>query len=249
VKHYTAKDDRYLIRTHTTTTAKEQAAHLARSYGSVKLRRRKLMARGKIAPTTRVANRRWNEDEKAAVELLLQQGKNIQTVAQAIGRSQKAISDLLRRNNQTVDAIRDRRGARVRSVADIARLFFVHCHTPARWIARGWLQAERNAAHARHGAADWLLTDAARQAFIELREGWVAWEPSQISDVAWRTYAANIRARSGGKWLSMADVAARYHVGATTVCEWYRQGKMAGVASVKYTHRYFWSADLKEARP
>jgi hypothetical protein len=248
-RRYTTDEDRYLIRTHRSTPAVEQATHLGRSYGSVRLRRRKLMARGKIATTRRAANRVWSEDEKATVELLIQQGKGVTAIAREIDRAPTAIDDLLHRNGQTIEAMRNRRGARVRAAAEIARLFFVHTHTPPRWIRRGWLQAERNGAHVRHGVSHWLITDTALQAFIDLRESWVAWQPSQIRDPHWRAYAFAARGRANGEWLSIADVAQRYHVGVTTVGHWYASGQMAGIATVRYIHRYFWSADIVGWQP
>ena len=244
---YTDDDDRYLIRTHRQLTVAQQARRMGRSAYSVKWRRAQLIARGLLAPTNRHTNRQWSEDEKAAVEVRLKQGANVDTIAAELRRSRRAVADCVLRTGETFNGLR---AGRVHTANAVARMFSVGSHTPLCWIARGWLCAQRNGAYAAGAGGDWSITDAALLDFLALREGWVAWQPSQLQKPHWRAYATEHRAQAGGMWLAQSETAQRYSVTPSTVSGWYGDGRMASVATVKWhSTRYFWSADLDAWQP
>ena len=244
--YYTEADDTYLAETYSTLTATEQARALGRSYDSIIQRRRRLVARGMVDRQHRAYNPAWSEDERAAVELMLQQGAGVDVIARKVGRSRRGIAKRLRNDRLTIDGMRARRGAHVRTIASIATLFFVGRRAVVIWIARGWLHANRNGVKTTCGYAAYLITDQALIDCINCRDSWVAWQPSQIQDPHWRAYAAEIRRVADGEWVSSVTYARRVHVAPTTVNAWYRRGPLVGIRSIKWNGwRYFWSSDLE----
>jgi transposase len=255
-RFYTAEEDAFLIATVKTLRVRDQAAHLGRAPESVEYRRRVLMHRGDLDITQRARNRLWTEDEKALVDVMLQEGASVPQIARKTKRTVEAIYRLASREQTPIDAIRDRRGARVRTAFEVGTFMGVSHHMVARWISYGLLDAARNNACAkrfsqqRRGAPHYLITDQALMRFVEQRNTWMAWTVDRMTDADWRMYAERLRTDAGGYWMSLSEVAERYIVGYTTAVGWRLRGYMAGVTTARYgrTH-YFWSADLEGWEP
>lgn len=93
--------------------------------------------------------------------------------------------------------------------------------------------------------AAYLITDTAIEAFLANRATWYAWDPSRITDPAWRAVAEHLRAQTPARWLTTQEVADRLGYDVGTVRLWHEQGQTAGMATARYgTHLYWWSGDL-----
>jgi hypothetical protein len=255
-RFYTAEEDAYIIATVKTLRVRDQAAHLDRAPESIEYRRRALMHQGRLDIAQRARNRPWTEDEKALVDVMLQEGAGVPAIARKTKRTVDAIYRLASREHASIDTIRDRRGARVRTAFETATFMGVSHGVVARWVSYGLLDAARNNARAKRfdhhprGAAHYLISDQALMRFVEQRTTWMAWTVDRMADTDWRAYAAQLRAEAGGVWVSLADVAKRYIVAYSTAARWRARGYMAELTAARYGHMYyFWSADLSRWQP
>ncbi len=214
-----AEDARaFLIKTHERLSAAQQARRLRLRYSYVLKLRSALIAEGKIQPGDRKVQRPWRAGDDRKVDLLLRQGRSVVAVAEAVGRTARAVVLRLRARGTTVDEVR---AGHVWSVRQVAALFGVGEGVTYTWKARGWLRSEANGsgehlgrALPARGAPEQLVTRAALAEFLAVREAWPAYEPAQIGDAALRTIAEQERARAGGRWLSSREYAqlAGYHI-------------------------------------
>jgi hypothetical protein len=93
--------------------------------------------------------------------------------------------------------------------------------------------------------ATYLITDTAIEAFLANRATWYAWDPSNITDPAWRALAETLRAQTDGRWLTTQEVADRLGVVVGTAYMWHERGWTEGLTIARYgTHLYWWSEDL-----
>lgn len=107
------------------------------------------------------------------------------------------------------------------------------------WIRAGWLDATKSGS-AR--TCDWRISRVALLQFLANRATWMAWSVEQIADPSYRQIARNLR-MGQPCWLSVGEVAARYHVTRRAVLVWLSEQQL--VPSVLYARRlWVWSADL-----
>lgn len=247
---WTDEENTFLRQTHTTHTIAAQASALNRTYQSIAHQRRRLG----LAPTGRREYKLWTENDAVLIDLMLSSGSSVTFIARKLKRSVNAVHTYVRQKGWSIKAIRRSPVARVWTAIEVARLFGVSGAMVTVWIDRKWLRAVRNNAgaqqrrqRAKRRAPQYLIHDEAIQALIERRETWPAWEPRAMTDAGWRSYAEEVRAAAGGRWLSTAEVAARMGYSVASVKYWRLRGKFAGVASTTYDGRhYYWSADLDD---
>lgn len=71
------------------------------------------------------------------------------------------------------------------------------------WIRRGWLAKPHTSAY--KGRKYHRLTRGQLEAFLEVQEAWVAWEPDDLVDEGLRQWAREERERAGWRWLSSRE--------------------------------------------
>lgn len=217
----------------------------------------------------------WTDDELQTLDRLIHQGKPAHIIARRLKRPLWALRnrrDLVERRRGVVY----RRGelARLFGVNDKIVVFW----QKRGWIPRtrngAWIAEQADAAQMEFEAffraleptlegtghtpspqnhnhnAQYLITDTAIEAFLLNQDTWVAWEPKQITDPAWRALAETIRAGMDGCWLTSAELETRFGMKATTASRWHNHGDLAGVRVVKYgSALFFWAADIAHWTP
>lgn len=241
---WSGSEREYLIQTYPTHTAQEQANALGRSLASVNHVRSLLLQSGLVQPTQRRYNPAWTADEQYSVLEYLDRGWSVRKIAANMpGRSAEAICSWVERRGYQLKSLR-----RKYSLAELGRLFGVSDDKISKvWIKRGWLAASydkiprrqrRGKQYRRHIYVEYdALMD-----FLDYRPAWPYWQPAWITDPDWREAAEDCRAAAGGHWLSVADVAQRYHYCTTPVQSWIRAGLLKATKSA-YAY-YIWSTDL-----
>jgi|GEM_PF-2272822 len=175
---------------------------------------------GRPKPARRAAQR-WTFDEDARLELLLERGLSNAQIADRLGRTEHSV-DL--RIDRTPGM---RAASRPLTAREVARRLGIPCSKGVvTWIRAGWLQATRSQIGAGRGLR-WLVTEAAMFAFMEDPQHWHRWTAERIPDLALREWATEIR--STERFLTLGEVARRYHVTTDAVRRWWQLGHVRTV--------------------
>jgi hypothetical protein len=98
--------------------------------------------------------------------------------------------------------------------------------------------------------AAYLITDTAIEAFMANRATWYAWEPADITDLAWRALAETLRAQTNDRWLTTEEFADRVGCSVHTARVWHQKGQVEGIETARYgIHLYWWSEGVDTWTP
>lgn len=181
----------------------------------------------------------WTVNEEQQVIELLQAGVVGRSLERRTGRSVRAIRLFFNKRGITISDLRRDVGG-CRTMLEVARLMNVPHQTVYDWIMAKELAQAGPVRRTREPHR--YITDDALMTFLAYRPAWPDWEPNAMTDADWRGYAEEQRAVAGGRWLTTADIASRYHVAPGTVTGWIARGAL--VAMERKRRYYVWSATL-----
>lgn len=246
---WTDQEHAFLITTHTTLRAVDQARQLGRDYDTVCWKRQTLIAAGHIAPHTRAYAPVFTDADRERIVELAQQGYSVARISRALKRTYAStIHEIARLGG--IRALRREETSRVRTPAEIGVLFTRTKHTVDKWVRLGWIDSTRNGRSVRSLRPCRLITDEGIQCFLAKRAYWPAWHPADITDPDWQAYAQEVREEAGGDWVPLKTVAHQTGIRHTHLCAWWRAGKLTRFTTLSYGtgargHEYFiWSADV-----
>lgn len=243
-RHLTDEERDFLVRTHGTLTAVEQARHLKHDYDAVCFQRQRLIRAGLIAPHTRSYAPVYTDDDRARIVELAQAGYSVMRIGRALGRSYGSIVHEIGRMGG-IKQLRSDPTARVWTPAELGELFGLTKKTIDKWVRLGWIASTRNTAPRRgRQRTDRLITDEALQAFLGKREYWPAWHPADITDEDWRDYARDLR--SAGDWVTCMEIARQHELVLARIYAWFRLRRDRGIQWMRYGREVFvWSTDVE----
>lgn len=217
-----------LIRLSRQRTLFEIAAEMDLTYAQVKRQRQVLYHAGRIQRLGRPDRRRWTPDEVMELQDLVDRGLSVQQIARRLKRSVNAID--IKATPQRARISRRNRSD-VATYREVARIFgFSGSKITAKWVRQGWLKSVRGR-QARRGHHFVRRLDL--WSFVENPEAFVAWDAERITDPDLQAYALEQRAKHP-RWLSVGEVARRYHVLHDTVNTWINQHRFPLECLVKW---------------
>ncbi len=245
-RYWTQEERAFLVETHATLTAVEQAQALGRDYDVTCWQRQQLIRAGLITPHTRKYARIYTPDDDARIVELVQEGRSLRAISRELKRSYPSLYTHITQDLGGLKTLRGEPTSRVWSPLELANLFGLSRKTIQKWIQRGWIEVKRNkVGKLKHHKAPALITDEALQRFLERREHWPAWSPHTITDPDWKEHALEVRCNAGGEWVSMVAIARQCGIRLTRLYAWWRAGKLAELTTLVYGHEYFiWSTDV-----
>lgn len=237
--------------TYATHTVAEQMQLLgiSRSY-TLKLRSRLIRA-GAVDPADRVGRAAWTATKIADIQMALENGESLRTIARRCKTTPNAIIQALDARGLSVTAIRQDALWQVRTLNQVAALFGVTHGRVTLWRQKKWLKARPNgswAARKKTAFAYLLVSDEALLAFLQVREAWPFYDPDAITDPDWREAAQDARANAGGRWVTARDYAESRGYAPSYGAEQIRRGDVALPTQKIGNQWYIWIADT-EAQP
>ena len=180
------------------------------------------------------APRYWTRHEIDTLLTMIDQGRGYDAIARRLGRTREAVEIKAKRLGYR---LLDERAALTCSA--VQRMLGLRCpKTVARWITAYGLTA-RNAGTKRRPL--WRIQHEDLMAWLEDRHHWMAYDPADVPRATFREHLTEIR-QGQSRWLTPGDVAARYHVGSSTVQQWREKG---WVPMTRYGNWWVWEADLE----
>jgi hypothetical protein len=227
----------FLVASHDELSATQQADVLAAPLRRVRHWRHQLYAAGVLVRGDAATFAPFDDERHgAAIRRLLAEGYHPTYVANLRNmRHSHKVYELAA--NVTVPAER-----RTWSMKEVAALFDVSVNTMWCWTGHGFLPDYRLSP--KH---HWFWWSSDLQAFIENRTTWLYWEPAQLTDAAWRRRAETARANAGGRWLSLQELAAWWHLSDEALQSFTLRGGMAGLPTYRAHARYWWVTPEDEA--
>jgi DNA-binding transcriptional MerR regulator len=231
-------------------TAPDLAAELGVHVATVRRYRQALIAEGRLLPR----HRRWTLADREQINDLVQQGRNLVQIAQALRVSEAALERALLRWGLTLRGLR-RQEVQVRTLDGVADLLGVPRPRVRHWVAKGWLKARRNGTKnrsakqiGRHGGRigdrrHARINDLDIQDFLALRAAWPSWEPAAIPDPLWREEAEELRRAAGGRWVKLSELAQRWHYSPKSAPQWLRSGRWPVEHTSWANATYIWETD------
>ena len=212
----------------------EQARRLCRPVSNLAGTRRQLIRASQISVQPRPPRRAWTAADRELLGQLIDTGHSYDAIAEKLGRSRKAIILECKRRNRRLLNTRALMTAR-----EVAELLGKPCSkTVSRWIALGWLKA-RNAGTPERPL--WRIALDDLWTFLENPNTWMAWQPVTIADPDLRGWALELR-QDQPRWLTVGEVAQRYHVVQQTVNQWIEKAELK---AVKYGNHWIRECDLE----
>lgn len=175
----------------------------------------------------------WTQKDNARLEELLDAGHSYDKIADCMGRTETSIKLQAKRRRHgllSTDAL---------TTAAVQRILGLGCSkTVVHWIERGWLPA-------RNSGRFWRIQQTDLDVFLAKRAYWMAWHPTLIPDPELRAWAEEER-RGQPRWLTPAEVAARYAVEHGAVNAWIQKGWLP---ATKYGNQWIWEGYLEGWKP
>lgn len=167
-----------------------------------------------LAPV-RARRAKWTAEDLLHLEELIEQGLSDLAIGKRLGCTAIAVQVARKRNKI---APRQRALLSARAVAE--RLGVACSKTVTRWIERGFLKARKGQRAGPNRM--WYVSEDGLQRFLEDRSTWALWDPTRITDLAWREWAMDMR--RGVRLLTTGQVGRRLGFTDRAVSSWIRQG-------------------------
>lgn len=159
--------------------------------------------------------RNWTDADIALMEDCLERGWTNDRIGRALGRTGNAIN--VKRKRLGIRSVL--RQPTLMTGRKAARLLGVEDKLVAKWATKGWLAGKRGLA--RGGGRQWVFTEEALLAFLENASHWHRWSPERINERWLREWALEL---PRPRYLTVGEVARRYHVASRTVGAWLDTG-------------------------
>jgi excisionase family DNA binding protein len=187
-------------------------------------------------PHATAKRRDWTHDQVDELHTLLDAGHDYPTIARRLGRSINAIVVKTQRLHCKMTT-----RPTVLTAREAARIAGVGCaKTIVYWIGLGWLPGKARRTLGKAPRRIWAIQYDDLVACLRDRTHWMAYDAACITDEELR--AELVAQRAGQpRWLTHAEVAARYGVDRDTVGNWIQRGYLP---SQRYGNHWIWSADL-----
>lgn len=240
---WTDTERAFLISTHTTLSAVEQAKALGRDYDCLCFQRQRLIKAGLIEPSARKYGPPYTDADRSRIVELVQAGYSVSRIGRALNRPYGSIVHEIAEMGG-IKHLRSNPTARVWVPSELGTLFGLTKHTIDKWVRLGWIASTRNTAPRRGRVrTDRLITDEALLVFLAKRDYWPAWHPADITDPDWQEHARDLR--RDGDWVASGMVARRYEIKPQRVWAWLREGRDEGIRALRYGMEWLvWSDDV-----
>ena len=186
----------------------------------------------------------WRPYDDERLAALIAEGLTLPRIAERMAPRFRA-RQVRRRIDDRYHGLQHARRARHREVysaAQVAELFGWRKRRVLEWAAAGILPMGRATP-----ADPWRLTLAELVRFLQDRRWWMLWEPRQLTNDHLQHVALLHRTACPHRWLTMADLAERFHVYHKVPADWCATGRLPAVLLMR--RWYVWSADLDGWRP
>ena len=157
----------------------------------------------------------WTAEQDMKLEEGLERGWSDERIARALGRTANAIR--VRRKRLGLPSVL--RQPCLYTGRQAAQLLGVDAHLIRRFVTRGWLKATRGPR--RGSSTQWCVYEDDLLAFLENPAYWHCWEPQRITETGLRDWALTL---PRPQYLTLTEVAKRYHVNVSTVTHWLDRG-------------------------
>jgi excisionase family DNA binding protein len=236
---YTAEIQAHIINwTAAGIPPREQARRVGVNYAALLQCRRRMAERGLLSIVPRPAWASWTPQELAKLDEMLQRGCSYARIARRLKRTVVSVQIKCKRLGWSMS-----NQSGLYTGREAADLLGLGCSkTVSDWITRGWLKATNCATPPRR---IWRIADEDLWAFLERPEHWMAWHPERITDSDLRSWATEMRA-GRPQWLTIGQVARRYHVATNTVGQWIHKGWLP---AARYGNHWINEADLVDFHP
>lgn len=234
-------------------TRKQVAAKLGRSEGAVigALLRRNRMAAG-LAPNQPFTPRpRWSHAERQRLKEMVSEGRSIDSIAKALGRSPQAVHVAVAKRGGW-RKMRSNEVASVHSAVWVAKLLGMTLANVKELIMLKLLLCTRSVYRQsyrknRHGPR-YYITDYAVMCCLENPKAWPYIDPHRITDEDWRDFALQARndLHPHDRLIPIERAAAQVYLSGATLRRWIREGILP-VAALSAKRRFVRAYDLIEA--
>ena len=163
-----------------------------------------MIAEGLLQPMKR---RITDEDRERTIRLARTTALGIKGIAERVGLSECTCARILRQAGEAG-------GRRRKGTVDwwartsLESLFAVSCETITRWYRNGWLVPTLTKGESEEDGGAKRFTRADLEEFLAVRHAWPAYDPHWLNDPGLREVAERVRATAGGRWMSIAEIAA-----------------------------------------
>lgn len=161
--------------------------------------------------------RNWTEPDIALMEEALERGWSNERIGRALGRSANAVN-VMRKRLGIPSVLRQ---STLWSGRRVARALGVDEKVPACWARKRWIAGTRGVP--RGGGRQWYVTEDALLAFLENPAHWHRWDPGRITERWLREWALELPRPC---YLTVGEVARRYHVTIRAVASWLDSGEL-----------------------
>jgi hypothetical protein len=195
----------------------EAARELGKTPSAIAYTHRRLIAMGQAPRRVRPTWRPWTKADIDELRRQVDLGYSYDRIAHAMKRTRAAIVLKSKRLHSRLSHSNNTLCAR-----DVAQLLGKKCSkSVSQWIRRRYLKG-RNAGSKEKPL--WRIQWDDLLAFMENPDHWLLWDAARVTgDRAFVEWAHELRANEG-RWLTQAEVAARYCVGVEAVGQWIRKG-------------------------
>lgn len=180
------------------------------------------------------------DNEVATIVAMVGSGESIKAVAKKLRMSLRGVHNALTCRGMSTQSVRENS---VYSASDMVRILGIPPYRLRAILKRGFIEYTKNKGHNGRIVVDIDQFDA----FLRNREGWVAWEVSDMNDPDWREVAASYREQTPGQWVSIVSWFEQHYYSKPLALYWARRGM---VKTVVFSGRhYVWSKDIEGKSP
>jgi hypothetical protein len=146
----------------------------------------------------------WRDEHEMELLKWLSKGETLINIAKKLGISIRAL-----RMRASELGIKPTAVSTIYALDSIPRRFIkVHLGRIAKWVEYGWLPKPTRIKTQTPGRYFYRYTREQLEAFLEVEDAWLSWEPDNLVEKDLREYARERRANAGWRWMPGPEVAA-----------------------------------------